>query len=149
MKNLIFSTLLTVVAFTSNSQIVTVSGFGTFEQFGPINDTLTITDILLENQDGWHAPSDELPYGYKYVIDFDQQVCTLFNGDDEEIVAVMFYVIDKTSDRDFQIQFADATLDDLEDTYGIIVKDTVAAHFQFNTIASSVYLTMFDAMYIY
>jgi hypothetical protein len=59
----------------------------------------------------------------------------------------MFYVIDKTSDRDFQIQFADPTLDDSEDTYGIIVKDTVAAHTQCN--GYSVYLTMIESLYIY
>jgi hypothetical protein len=145
MKKLILSTLLSVVTFTSNSQIVTVSGFGTSNRFGPVSDTFTITDLLFEN--GWDKTIEELPYGYKYVIDFNQQVCTLFNGEGEEIVAVMFYVIDKSSDRDFQIQFTDATLDDSEYVYGIIVKDTVAAHTQFN--GYSVYLTMIESLYIY
>ena len=145
MKNLFLSAIFAVVAFTINAQIVTVSGFGTSDRFGPVNDTFTIKDLLFEK--GWDKTIEELPYAYKYVIDFNQQVCTLYNGDGEEVVAVMFYVIDKTSDRDFQIQFADATLDDSEDVYGIIVKDTVAAHTQFN--GYSVFLTMIESVYIY
>ena len=145
MKNLILSTLLTVVTFTSNSQIVTVSGFGTSNRFGPVSDTFTITDLLFET--GWDKTTEELPYGYKYVIDFNRETCTLFNGDGEEVVEVSFIVVNKNSDRDFQIEFTDPTLDDPEDTYGIIVKDTVAAHTQCN--GYSVYLTMIESLYIY
>jgi hypothetical protein len=142
MKRLIFSTIFIVVAFLSNAQVVTVSGFGTLITFGPLTATNTITDILLD--DSTYIPSEDLPVGYKYVINFDNSECALYDGNGELVVVVIFKIIDKKSDRDFQIEFTDNNFDD---DYGIIVKDMVAAHIQSN--GKSVYLTIFNAMYIF
>lgn len=134
--------LITSYAF---GQTVTISGFGTLNTFGPVMSTTDITDILLDTSG--YTPSDDLPVGYKYVINFNSSECTLYDGNGELVVTVPFKVINKKSNRDFQIQFTDPTLDGLEDTYGIIVKDTVAAHTEFN--GRAVFLTVFDAMYIF
>jgi hypothetical protein len=142
MKRLILSTIFAVVSFASNSQIVTISGFGTLTTFGPVMPTNTITDILLDKSS--YTPSEGLPVGYKYVINFNDLECALYDSNDELVVVVIFKVVDKKSDRDFQIEFTD---NDFEDDYGIIVKDTVAAHTQYN--GRAVYLTIFDAMYIF
>jgi hypothetical protein len=142
MKRLILSAIFAVVAVIGNTQVVTVSGFGTLITYGSVTATNTITDILLDKSS--YLPSEDFPVGYKYVIDFDNLECTLYDGNGELVVVVVFKVVDKKSDRDFQIEFTD---NDFEDDYGIIVKDTVAAHTQFN--GNAVYLTVFDAMYIF
>lgn len=142
MKNLILSAIFVVVAFSSNAQIVTINGFGTLITIGSITPTNTLTDILLDKS--VYMPSGEIPVGYKYVINFNNSECALYDGYGELVVVVIFKVIDKKSDRDFQIEFTD---NDFEDDYGIIVKDTVAAHIKFDS--EFIYLTVFDAMYIY
>jgi hypothetical protein len=142
MKNLILSTIFVVVAFVSNAQQVTISGFGTKEKFGPVNSKAEFDKVLLDDYEAF--PSEGLPVSYKYVINFATKQCTLFDSNGEQVVVVIFKVIDKKSDRDFQIEFID---NDLEDIYGIIVKDTIAAHTQYN--GKSVSLTIFDALYIF
>jgi len=134
--------LLLLLPFISSAQMVTISGFGTLTTFGPVTETNTITDVLLDKSA--YFPSEGSPVGYKYVINFDNSECVLYDGNGEFVVNVIFKVIDKQSDRDFQIEFID---NDLEDDYGIIVKDTVAAHTQFN--GRAVFLTIFEALYIY
>jgi hypothetical protein len=145
MKRLLFYVILALVSFTSNAQVVTIDGFGTSTTFGPVMPTNTITDILLDKSA--YMPSEDLPIGYKYIIDFDNSECKFYDGNGELVVVGPFKVINKQSDRDFQIQFTDPTLDSLENTYGIIVKDSVAAHTEFNGLA--VFLTIFEALYIY
>ena len=142
MKNLFLSTIFAIIAITSNAQIITISGFGTKEKFGSVNSKIEFSKILFDDYEAF--PSEGLPIGYRYVINFDTKQCTLFDGNDELVVVVSFKVITKKTDRDFQIEFID---NDLEDVYGIIVKDTIAAHTQFN--GKSVFLTIFDAMYIF
>jgi len=134
--------LITNYAF---GQTVTVSGFGTSTIFGPVMPTNTITDILLDTLS--YIESDGLPTGYKYVIDFTSSDCTLYDGNGELVNTGKFKIINKKSDRDFQIEFTDPELDSLSDTYGIIVKDTHAAHFEFN--GRGALLTVFNAMYIF
>lgn len=142
MKNLFLSTIFAVLAFSSNAQTVTISGFGTKEKFGPVTSKTDFDKILLDDYEPF--ASEGLPTGYKYVINFNTKQCTLFDGNGEQVVVVSFKVIDKKSDRDFQIEFTD---NDLDDVYGIIVKDTIAAHTQYNGKAVS--LTIFDALYIF
>lgn len=144
MKNIILS-VFAFVTFICNAQIVTVSGFGTFETFGSVTQTNTLTDILLDKSG--YLPSEGLPIGYKYVIDFNSLECTLYDGNSEMLVTSTFKVIDKKSDRDFQIQFTGSELDLLENTYGLIVKDTSAAHFDFNGRGAN--LIVFDSFYIF
>lgn len=144
-KVIVATGVVSLIASYAFGQTVTISGFGTFNTFGPVMETNTITDILLDTSS--YMPSEELPVGYKYVINFNSSECTLYDGNGEFVVTVTFKVINKKSNRDFQIEFTDPTLDGLEDTYGIIVKDTVAAHTQYNGRAVS--LTVFDSMYIF
>lgn len=142
MKNLILSAVFAVVAFTSNAQIINVTGFGTSTTFGPITATNTITDILLDKTS--YIAAEDLPVSYKYLINFTSSECELYDNNNELVVVVKFKIINKKSDRDFQIEFTD---NDFEDDYGIIVKDTDAAHIQSN--GKSVYLTVFNALYIF
>jgi hypothetical protein len=142
MKKIFLSAVFVIATFISNAQVVTISGFGTKEKFGPVDSKTEFDKILFDKYDA--LPSEDLPVGYKYVINFATKQCTLYDGNGEFVVTVIFKVIDKKSDQDFQIEFTD---NDLEDDYGIIVKDTVAAHTQYN--GKAVFLTIFDAMYIF
>jgi hypothetical protein len=140
MKRLLL--LLLLLPFIGNTQVVTISGFGTKEKFGPVDSRTDFDKILFDKYDA--LPSEDLPVSYKYVVNFATKQCTLYDGNGEFVVTVIFKVIDKKSDQDFQIEFTD---NDLEDDYGIIVKDTVAAHTQYN--GKAVFLTIFDAAFIY
>ena len=144
-KVILATGIISLITNYTFGQTVTVSGFGTLATFGPVTDATDIADILLDTSS--YSPSYELPVGYKYVIDFTSSECTLYDGNSELVVTVSFKVINKKSNRDFQIEFKDPTLDGLEDTYGIIVKDAHAAHTQYN--GRSVFLTVFDSMYIF
>jgi hypothetical protein len=144
MKNLFLSAIFSVITFSINAQVVTVSGFGTHERFGPVNSTRSIEYYLLED-DSFVMPTNELPTSYKYVIDFKQKTCTLFVGI-EEVNTFKFIVLEKKSDQDFQIQFVLPT-DEFNNTYGIIVKNIEAAFVQYNGL--SVNLTIFESMYIF
>lgn len=142
MKNLFLSTLFVATAFLSTAQTVTISGFGTREKFGPVDSKTDFEKVLLDDFEPF--ASEGLPTGYKYVINFNTNQCTLYDGNGDFVVTVIFKVITKKSDRDFQIEFTD---NDLEDDYGIIVKGDVAAHTQYNGLA--VAFLIFDAMYIF
>lgn len=143
MKNLFLSAIFAVITFTFNAQIVTISGFGTTTKFGPISSDNTITDILL---DSYEIESEDIPVGYKYVVNFSAKSCTLFDGNGELVVTVDFKIISKTSNRDFQIEFLDPN-NEFDDTFGIIVKDSLAAYIQSN--GQAVNLSVFSALYIY
>lgn len=142
MKRLFLSAIFIAVAFLSTAQQVTITGFGTKEKFGPVASKTDFEKVLLDDTEPF--ASEELPTGYKYVINFNTKQCTLYDGNGEFVVTVIFKVITKKSDRDFQIEFTD---NDLEDDYGIIVKDTIAAHTKYNGQAVS--FLIFDAMYIF
>jgi hypothetical protein len=143
MKNLFLSAIFAVVAFTSNAQVVTITGFGTTTKFGPISSTTTITDVLF---DTYEIESENIPTSYKYIINFSTKRCTLYDALDQEVTTVGFTVISKKSNRDFQIEFTDLN-DEFDDTFGIIAKDTIAAYTQSN--GKSVNLTVFNALYIF
>ena len=106
----------------------------------PKND---FTEILMDHAFRYTLDED-VPFSYKYVVDFNTRQCNLFDGDDVLVAAVRFKVITKNSDRDFQIEIIDVYS---EDQYGIVVKDTEAAYFQYNGKAVSLFI--FDALYIY
>ena len=141
MKNLILSAIFAVVAFAGNTQIVTITGFGLSTTFGPITPDNTFKNILLDTAS--YLPYDGLPNGYKYVVDFNNKQCAFYDGNGMLVDAGPFKVLNKKSNRDFQIEFDE----NLEDRYGIIVKDNAAAHVQFN--GQSCFMYVFDALYIY
>lgn len=143
MKNLILSAIFAVVAFTSNAQVVTITGFGLSQANGPVLVKNDFTEILLDHEFRYTL-DDQAPFSYKYVVDFNTKQCNLFDGDGVLVAAVRFKVINKNSDRDFQIEIFG---DEAEDQYGIVVKDTEAAYFQYNGKAVSLFI--FDALYIY
>lgn len=143
MKKLFLSAIFAIVAFTSNAQVVTITGFGTTTKFGPISSTTTITDVLF---DTYEIESEDIPTSYKYIIDFSTKRCTLYDALDQEVTTIVFKIVTKKSNRDFQIEFLDLN-NEFEDTYGIIAKDTIAAYTQSN--GKSVNLTVFNALYIF
>ena len=142
MKNLFFSAIFAIIAITSNAQVVTISGFGTKEKFGPVASKTEFVDILFDDFEA--SPSEEVPTSFKYVIDFNSKQCTLFDATNQKVESVSFVIIYKKSDRDFQIEF---TTSDNDDSYGIIVKGNTAAYTQFNGQAVALYI--FDASYIF
>jgi hypothetical protein len=141
MKKTILSVIFSVIVFTSNAQTVTVSGFGTIEKFGNVDTKNDFNKVL---SDTLWVTSEDSPYGYKYIINFDESTCTLYDGNGEFTISVNFKIIDKRSNRDFQIEFVDTQF---EDRYGIVVRGDTAAYFHYNGI--SVHLTIFEAMYIF
>ena len=143
MKNLILSAIFAVVAFTSNAQVVTVSGFGLSQANGPVFVKNDFTEILLDH-DVRYTLDEDVPFSYKYVIDFNAKRCTLYNGDGVLVAAVVFKVVNKKSDRDFQIEIIDVNS---EDQVGIIVKDNEAAYYLADSKAVSLFI--FEALYIY
>jgi hypothetical protein len=143
MKNLFLSAIFAVVAFTSNAQVVTITGFGTTTKFGPISSTTTITDVLF---DTYEIESEDIPTSYKYIINFSTKRCTLYDALDQEVTTIGFKIVTKKSNRDFQIEFLDPN-NEFEDIFGIIAKDTIAAYTQSN--GKSVNLTVFNALYIF
>lgn len=143
MKKLFLSAIFAVLAFASNSQVVTITGFGLSQANGPVLVKNDFTEILMDHAFRYTLDED-VPFSYKYVVDFNTRQCNLFDGDDVLVAAVRFKVITKNSDRDFQIEIIDV---DSEDQYGIVVKDTEAAYFQYNGKAVSLFI--FDALYIY
>jgi len=143
MKNLFLFAIFAVVAFTSNAQVVTITGFGTTTKFGPISSTTTITDVLF---DTYEIESEDIPTSYKYIINFSTKRCTLYNALDQEVTTIGFKIVTKKSNRDFQIEFLDPN-NEFEDIFGIIAKDTIAAYTQSN--GKSVNLTVFNALYIF
>lgn len=142
MKNLFLSTIFAVVAFASNSQVVTITGFGLSTTFGSIKPANAFTDILLDTAS--YLPYYGLPNGYKYVVDFDAKQFSLFNGDGVFIAGGKFKILNKKSDRDFQIAFDGSVEDDRD---GIIVKNNAAAYFSDNGLACHMYV--FESLYIY
>lgn len=143
MKNLILSAIFAVVAFTSNAQVVTITGFGLSQANGPVLVKNDFTEILLDHEFRYTL-DDQAPFSYKYVVDFNTKQCNLFDGDGVLVAAVRFKVINKNSDRDFQIEIFG---DEAEDQFGIVVKNTEAAYFQYNGKAVSLFI--FEALYIY
>ena len=143
MKNLFLSAIFAVVAFLSNAQIVTISGFGLFQANSPVLVKNDFTEILLDHEFRYTL-DDQTPFSYKYVVDFNTKQCNLFDGDGVLVAAVRFQVINKKSDRDFQIEIIGGNS---EDQYGIVVKGDEAAYFQYNGKAVSLFI--FDALYIY
>ena len=143
MKNLFLSTIFAVVAFSSNAQVVTITGFGLSQANGPVLVKNDFTEILLDHEFRYTL-DDQAPFSYKYVVDFNTKQCNLFDGDGVLVAAVRFKVINKNSDRDFQIEIFG---DEAEDQFGIVVKNTEAAYFQYNGKAVSLFI--FDALYIY
>jgi hypothetical protein len=143
MKKLFLSAIFAVLAFASNSQVVTITGFGLSQANGPVLVKNDFTEILLDHEFRYTL-DDQAPFSYKYVVDFNTKQCNLFDGDGVLVAAVRFKVINKNSDRDFQIEIFG---DEDEDQYGIVVKDTEAAYFQYNGKAVSLFI--FDALYIY
>ena len=143
MKNLFLSTIFAVVAFSSNAQVVTITGFGLSQANGPVLVKNDFTEILLDHEFRYTL-DDQAPFSYKYVVDFNTKQCNLFDGDGVLVAAVRFKVINKNSDRDFQIEIFG---DEAEDQFGIVVKNTEAAYFQYNGKAVSLFI--FEALYIY
>ena len=141
MKKTILSVMFSVIAFTSNTQTVTVSGFGTIEKFGNVETGNDFNEVL---SDTLWVTSEDLPYGYKYIINFDDSTCALYDENGEFIISVNFKIIDKKSNLNFQIEFVGTQF---EDQYGIVVRENTAAYFHYNGI--SVHLTIFESMYIF
>lgn len=143
MQRLFLFAIFAIVAFVSNSQIVTITGFGLSQANGPILVKNDFTEILLDLEFRYKLDED-VPFSYKYVVDFDAKHCMLYNGDGVLVAAVGFKVIRKISDRDFQIEIIDVNS---EDQYGIVVKGTEAAYYLADNKAVSLFI--FEALYIY
>lgn len=143
MKRLFLSVIFAVVAFASNSQVVTITGFGLSQANGPVFVKNDFTEILLDREFRYTLDED-VPFSYKYVVNFHNKQCTLYNGDGMLVSAVRFKVLNKKSDRDFQIEIIGG---DSEDLFGIVIKDNEAAYYQYN--GQSVSLFIFDALYVY
>ena len=143
MKNLFFSVIFAFVAFAGNTQTVTITGFGLSQANGGVFVKNDFTEILLD-RDSRYTLDEDIPFSYKYVVDFDAKHCMLYNGDGVLVAAVVFKVITKKSDRDFQIEIIDVNS---EDQVGIIVKDTEAAYYLADSKAVSLFI--FESLYIY
>jgi hypothetical protein len=144
MKNLFLSAIFATVAFVSNAQVVTITGFGTSETYGPGTSFDTITKLL--NQP-YAIPSDNaIPFKYEYVIDFSSNTCLLKNDIGEVVDRLKFIVISKYSKQEFQIEFTDLK-NIYENNFGIVVSNNKAARYESNNF--SVALTVFDSVFIY
>lgn len=144
MKRLILFAIFVILSFSSNSQVVTVSGFGLSQANGSVLVKNDFTEILLDHEFRYTL-DDQSPFSYKYVINFNTKRCNLFNSDNVLVESVGFNVVNKNSNRDFQIEIF--SNEEFEDHYGIVVKGNEAAYFQYNSKAVSLFI--FEAVYIY
>lgn len=126
MKKLFLSAIFALVAFSNNSQVVTITVFQTSDAVG-LNDR-SLFEIL--NHPDMELPVN-LPSTVSYEIDFTGKICILKNDGNFELARVGFVVKNKKSNRDFEIEFTDPN-DEFDFIYGIVVCNSNAAYFENN-----------------